>query len=473
LIKYFHHKNKTKNPEAVAMKFNKSATHSKTHSVPELRFEEQELTSFSGLAIIQPLLQQLKLKSRLRQCFRPQACSSIYGFPTMVLLLVLHIMMGYRKLSDLKFYQDDPLVAHTLGLKRLPDSSTLSRHLNLIDATNADRLRQLAQHMVLDRLIEEQFKMITLDFDGSVISTTRWAEGTAVGYNKKKKGQRSYYPLVCTIAQTSQVFDSLFRAGNVHDSNGARQFIVDCVEKIREFLPKAVIEVRMDSAFYSEEIIDELERQKVEFTISVPFARYPRFKEEIEKATQWVSIDKTNSYREHQWKPNKWKKAYRILSIRKRVLLQQKGVVQLDLFTPYQDGYDFQVIVTNKKQSAGKVMNYHRGRGAQEGIFAELKSYAQMDYIPVKYKSGNQVYFLCSIMAHNLSRELQMKLRPQERKRNDKRAPLWEFESLSRFRNKIIRNAGRLIKPQGRLVLSMNANAAAKEEMEFYQAKLI
>ena len=95
-----------------------------------------------------------------------------------------------------------------------------------------------------------------------------------------------------------------------------------------------------------------------------------------------------------------------------------------------------------------------------------------MDYIPVKYKSGNQVYFLCSIMAHNLSRELQMKSQSQERKRNDKRAPLWEFESLSRFRNKIIRNAGRLIKPQGRLVLSMNANAAVKEEMEFYRAKL-
>jgi hypothetical protein len=45
-----------------------------------------------------------------------------------------------------------------------------------------------------------------MDFDGSVISTGRVAEGTAVGFNKKKKGQRSYYPLFCTIAQTTQVF---------------------------------------------------------------------------------------------------------------------------------------------------------------------------------------------------------------------------------------------------------------------------
>ena len=49
---------------------------------------------------------------------------------------------------------------------------------------------------------------------------------TAVGYNKKKKGQRSYYPLFCTVAQTGQVLDVWHRAGNVHDSNGARAFIL-------------------------------------------------------------------------------------------------------------------------------------------------------------------------------------------------------------------------------------------------------
>ena len=56
-----------------------------------------------------------------------------------------------------------------------------------------------------------------VDFDGSVQSTGRRAEGTAVGFNKKKKGQRSYYPLSATIAQTGQVLDVHHRPGNVHD----------------------------------------------------------------------------------------------------------------------------------------------------------------------------------------------------------------------------------------------------------------
>ena len=41
---------------------------------------------------------------------------------------------------------------------------------------------------------------VTLDFDGSGQSTRRHAEGSAVGYNKKRKGARSYYPLFCTVA---------------------------------------------------------------------------------------------------------------------------------------------------------------------------------------------------------------------------------------------------------------------------------
>ncbi|MFT7562230.1 MAG: hypothetical protein ACI93R_004165, partial [Flavobacteriales bacterium] len=42
---------------------------------------------------------------------------------------------------------------------------------------------------------------------------------------------------------------------------------------------------------------------------------------------------------------------------------------------------------------------------SQEGLFAELKSQAQMDYIPVKKQAGNHMYMLCTVMAHNLNRE--------------------------------------------------------------------
>ena len=52
------------------MKSSKSAIRRKTHALPTLRFEDQQLTSFSGLVIFQRLFEHLQLKKRLRGCFR-------------------------------------------------------------------------------------------------------------------------------------------------------------------------------------------------------------------------------------------------------------------------------------------------------------------------------------------------------------------------------------------------------------------
>ncbi len=65
-------------------------------------------------------------------------------------------------------------------------------------------LEALRSKLVLDRLTALDSPRISLDFDGSVIGTKRKAEVTAVGFSKSKKGQRSYYPLYCTAAQTGQ-----------------------------------------------------------------------------------------------------------------------------------------------------------------------------------------------------------------------------------------------------------------------------
>ena len=208
-----------------------------------------------------------------------------------------------------------------------------------------------------------------MDFDGSVQSTSRRAEGTAVGFNKKKKGARSYYPLFCTLAQTGQVLSFLHRSGNVHDSNGAREFILHCVQQVRGTLPGVIIEIRMDSAFFSDEIVAALNAHGVEFTISVPFERFLKLKQMIERRRRWRTIDGERSYFELNWKPKSWPRSCRFLMIRTRVKQQQKGPVQLDLFEPYQYGYEFKVIVTNKDLSASALVDYHGGRGSQ-GIIA-------------------------------------------------------------------------------------------------------
>ena len=77
--------------------------------------------------------------------------------------------------------------------------------------------------------------------------------------------------------------------------------------------------------------------------------------------------------------------------------------------------------MTNKRTSVQQVVAFHKGRGAQEGVFAEIKSQCQMDYVPVRTLVGNQIYLLSAILAHNLTRALQMESNPAQRKRAEGR----------------------------------------------------
>src|SRR5210317_2573913 len=382
----------TKPTETVCMKCSKTAIHRKTHRIPEIKFEDQRLTSFAGLVVYQSLFSRIGLKQQLAGCFRHLTVSPIYGHGVIVLLLMVHLLLGYRRLQDMRYYQDDPMVCRLLGLDRWPDVATVSRTLANLDDRSVTHLRRLSRQRVLEQLGRLGLARITLDFDGSVVSTSRFAEGTAVGFNKKKKGQRSYYPLFCTVAQTGQVLDVWHRPGNVHDSNGAKVFIEDCIREIRAALPQCIIEVRMDSAFFSDAIVSMLESERVEFTISVPFERFVALKALVEERKRWRTLNGQWSFFETQWKLKSWDRRHRFVCIRQRSRKQHKQPVQLNLLIPYEYGYDFKVIITNKQISAKKVLTYHNGRGAQEGVFAELKSQTQMDYVPTRNQAGNQVY---------------------------------------------------------------------------------
>lgn len=224
----------------------------------------------------------------------------------------------------------------------------------------------------------------------------------------------------------------------------------------------------MDSAFFSQQMAQALEAHRVEFTVSVPFERFVQLKAMIEGRVRWRWLNAQWSFFETPWKPKSWQHRYRFVFLRQSVERRYKEPVQLDLFIPHQWGYDFKVIVTNKRSWIKKVLAFHNGRGAQENLFSELKSQCQMDYIPVRTLAGNQLYLLCAILAHNLARELQMVAEPPHRHTTEKRTPLWIFQELNTLRRNFIQRAGRFTWPQGRLTLTLSANDSVKATLLHY-----
>lgn len=447
------------------VKSSKAQIYTKFHKIPEINFEDRQLTSFSGIIIFQLLFKRLGLKNKLKKCFSHLRLSPIFGHHIIVMLLIVHLILGFRRLREIDYYRDDPMVLRLMGLKKLPDVSTISRSLSQLDDKSVHNIRRLSRSFVISGLRREQFPRLTMDFDGSVLSTKGHAEGSAIGFNKIKKGARSYYPLFCTIAQTGQFFDMHHRPGNVHDSNGAVEFMQDCFQRMRSQMPGSILESRMDGAFFNKDIISLMAARKVNFTASVPFARFTELKHMVENRESWTAIDDTWSYFETKWKPKSWDTEFRFVFTRKKFKKAQKGPLQLDLFVPVDREYQYKVIVTNKAESAKAVVLFHNGRGSQESIFGNAKNDTALSVIPCKRLVANQIFTLSSMMAHNFSQEMQMISHPAADRAKPKRPTAWKFHKLDTIRRRVIQKAGRFTRPGGKLTLTMNSNQAVKKDL--------
>ena len=352
-----------------------------------------------------------------------------------------------------------------LGVRRLPDVATVSRTLAKMGHSSVEKVRHLSSTLVVQALQRERCPRLTLDFDGSVSSTCGHAEGTAVGYNPKKKGARSYYNLFCTVAQTGQFFDVLHRPGNVHDRKDAHEFMMNVFDRVGDELAHPVLESRLDSAFFSQHTLTLMDLYGVGCTISVPFERFALLKDKIEARQRWCYLDEQCSYFERDWKPKSWPASYRFLFVRRRVRRQTKEALQLDLFEPRAFDHEYRVVVTNKPSSARSVLLFHYGRGAQEGIFAEAKQHAGLDLIPTRRLLGNQMVTLGAMMAHNLGREMQMLAQARSNYSRGKRPAAWTFQTLGTLRQRFLHRAGRLTQPKGELTLTMNSNPKIEKDL--------
>ena len=97
------------------MRSSRKQVSSASHSIPEVRFAEHALTSFGGLVVFQAFLQSIDLRARLRASLRHLSSSAAYDFSRIVLLLIVHTLLGWRRLRDLDYYRDDPFVLRVLG----------------------------------------------------------------------------------------------------------------------------------------------------------------------------------------------------------------------------------------------------------------------------------------------------------------------------------------------------------------------
>ena len=128
-------------------------------------------------------------------------------------------------------------------------------------------LIELNGELVVEKLQSLGLLEITIDLDGTVVSTKGHPTWALKGYNPIKRGAPSYFPLTAHVAETGHFLTIWNRPGNVHDSNRA----LDLIKTIQRRLPMFSIRFRADSAFCAPQVINYLLYQQISFAIKAPF----------------------------------------------------------------------------------------------------------------------------------------------------------------------------------------------------------
>ena len=374
-----------------------------------LEFASQDITAFGGLELIRRYFELIKLHRRVQAVFARYGIGGDYRAIDMILVIVVLILVGGRRLDHLNYLCEDPLVKRFCGLLRLPRQRSVARWLKRFTHKSLAALVEINSQIVCKAIDKEKLGRLTLDIDGSVITTGASVAWAFRGFNPHHRKEPSYYPILAHLAQTGHILRVKNRPGNVHDSKGAAGFVRDLIEDVRMRLGRALpLEFRMDGAFFQREIIELLERKRAGYAVKVPFFKWLGLLPMIRERQRWHALREGMGYFEISLDIAAWEKTLRVVVYRKPVHHETKKNYQLDLFDPDDGYFEYSAVSTNLTLSAAALWDFMAGRGAQEKTFAELKGQWALDVVPTHHYGANSAWQQISILGHNLLRNFQL-----------------------------------------------------------------
>lgn len=426
-----------------------------------IQFVPQALTSDGGLELLRRYVQRLDLPRRLRAVLA--GLGGDYGGHRLVLLVLGLLCTGARRLEHLRYLAGDPLLRRFCGLARLPTARTVVNWLKRFTRREVAALRRLNTEVVTEELARLGLPRLTLDVDGTVVRTGAQVAWAFRGFNPHHRKDPSYYPLLAHVAQTGHILRLTNRPGNVHDSRGAARFLRDVLRELRARLGRRLpLEVRLDAAFFQEELLKLLARERVGYAIKVGFWQWLGLTALVAERRRWRRVAPDVAAFAVQLPVEQWGLRLRVVIYRKRVAHRTRKNFQLDLFSPDDGHFEYSAVATNLSLRPQALWSCMAGRGAQEKTLAELKGEFALDVVPTNHYGANSAWQQLSVLAYNVIRGFQLATLATPKSRTRKRTFRFLLRSMRTLRFLLVARAGRLTRINGRQVLRLAANPAAE-----------
>jgi hypothetical protein len=437
----------------------KADLHAPVKSDLRIEFTESRLTSYAGLELLRRYLRRSGLNAVLRRHLDPRL-SGDFQAVALVRLVVAMLTVGGRRLRHIEFLEGDPMIRRFAGLRVLPTPRTVSRWLQRFRGTTVEQLREINASVVAAIVAGYlSFRTLTIDVDGTVLSTGMKAERAFRGYNPHHRKVPSYYPITAHLAETGHILRVQNRSGNISDGKASIGFLRDLFAQVEESLgPRYRLQFRMDAEFFKDSVFRVLDAHDAGYAIKVPFWPWLDLKSLIVSRKDWQRVDhEVEGFRTSLFL-EPWQRGIRLVLYRKRVRHQTAKNYQLDLFDPNDGYWEYSAVTTNLSLSVRALWRFMCGRGSHEKTIGELKTGLAFNSIPTRRYGANSAWQQLVALAHNLLINFQIEAGAAQRTRTPKRTAVFLLKRIGTLRFELFNRAGHLVRPHGIPRLRLLAN---------------
>lgn len=413
----------------------------------KITFTDKAQTHFGGIYFLHEFVRQLQLQDRMARAIKDTRPRTRYSVSQMLLAIVYPIILGLDRLEAAYFLRSNGIFQYLTGLPQFPNPTTLRRFLHHTPPTVIEQVSRLTDRLTAGLLQRPHRRSrLLFDLDSTSLPIYGDHEGARRAYTPRRRGAKSYEPLVCFEANSGLFWHGTQRPGG---TVGAAE-VVPFLERCWTIMPPSIREVRVrgDASYYSDDTLIWLEAHGATYAIVARLT--DRLKRRI-TGLRYRPISTHWEIAETRYQAAGWQQKRRIIAVRKTL---QPGDPQPTLFVLGR--YAYHAYVTNLNLHPDRVWRFYNARAGLELLIKELKYNYGLGHIPTRRFHANTLYFQLLRLAYNLVVGFQT-LCLNER---------WHQATLVTIRHEFFLLPAVLARPQGRPTLRFPHHLPSREDCE-------
>jgi hypothetical protein len=405
------------------------------------------LTHYGGVHFFHEFTRVLQMRDFIARHLDYPRRNHRYSLSQMLLALVYPIILGLDRLETASFLQANGTFQYLTGLPSFPDAQTRRRFLLQAPPNFRQQLHRI-NHRLLQEFIHrpQRRSRLILDLDSTVLTVFGHQEGTAVGYNPRYRGKRSYSPLICLEANSAFLWDAELRAGNAPTWSGGDELLASCFSDLPEGTRE--VRVRADAGFGYAPVLNILEQQNTQYAV---VARLTPTCQRRLPGLHYEPVNRRWELGEMEYQALGWPQPRRLV-VARRPLEDNDPHPSLLLL----ERYLYRGWLTNLSLTPAGVWHYYDGRAVMEPRIAELREDFALRKIPTASFAANALFLEIIRLAYNLVVAFQTTCLPEA----------WNDHTLHTLRYKLFWLPGELTRPQNRPVLRLLQSATVSKLTE-------